>query len=99
MQKVTAQSNIVNKKSIIIGIVSFTITLFLTKSNKNKYKKKNSDRLSKNKYGNKKKIKTYKFIYSLLSGIVSALTAKKIVSDVKNDEEELVIEDAIIFDV
>lgn len=86
MFKFKADTNIINKKSIILIIVSFLTTYFLTRNSKNKNKKKS-------------KIHTFKKTYSFFDGLISNTNNKLIAYEIKKDNNEIKIEEAIMIDV
>lgn len=87
MFKFKADTNVINKKSIILIIVSFLTTYFLTKNSKNKNRKKKS------------KIHTFKKTYSFFDGLISNTNNKIIANEINKDNNEIKIEEAIIFDI
>lgn len=92
MQKIIVKNNIITLKSIAMIIISFLITLFLTKSKKNGKSRKKS------------KIKTFKSTYNFISGTAEHLAVKKATESIKKENnktkpKEVIIEDAIVIDI
>ncbi len=83
------ESNIINTKSVLIFIVSVIATLFLTKGNK-KVKRKKS------------RVKTFSILHSIFSSLISLITVKKIKKEVvinESNNNNIKIEEAILFDI
>lgn len=82
-----AETNIINKKSIILMITSILFTYLITgKKSQGKHKKKS-------------KIRTFKKYYCFLDGIYSLVFTKRATAEVKKEPDDFVIENAVIMDL
>ena len=82
-----AETNIINKKSIVLVITSMLFTYLITR-------KKNDAKQRK-----KGRIHTFKKTYSFLNGICSLIFTKRATAEVKKEPDDFVIENAIIMDL
>lgn len=87
MTYIKAETNIINKKSIVLVITSILFTYLINKRNNEGNNKKKS------------KVRTFKKFYSFLDGIYSLIFTKRATAEVKKEPGDFVIENAIIMDL